>query len=57
VLTVVEATGVGMSSGVPGTVVYSQLETWQGGKVTAIRYFTNEQAGVEAAKSRLADRS
>jgi ketosteroid isomerase-like protein len=51
VVTVVEASGVGASSGVPGSVTYAEVETWRGGKIISIRYFMSTEAALGRART------
>ena len=49
VVTVVEASGIGASSGIAGSVTYAEVETWRSGRIISIRYFMSREAAVEAA--------
>lgn len=49
VVTVVNATGVATSSGIPGEMTYAEVETWRDGRVVTMRYFMSKEDALQAA--------
>jgi len=48
VVSVIRASATAASSGIGGSFTYAQVETWQAGRATLIRYFTNRAEALKA---------
>ena len=52
VVSVIHASGIATSGGIPGDVAYAQVETWREGTIVSIRYFMSREDALEAVRLR-----
>ena len=48
VVSVIRASATASTSGIGGSFTYAQVETWQAGRATSIRYFINRSDALKA---------